>query len=292
MFPPSPLLDRLIISILSSLIFTSCAQACSTLSFASIYQSYPDCAASCLACPDTDYVNNFAHNCNYTNGDCCRSKFHTVIAESWACVQQSCDGMALAQEAFDIFAKHCEHVDVPLASVDIPQGYASRTDDGSPGSPDANPDGDTDGTAVSSPSPSSSSSAPLSTGTIVGIATGSVVAAAGIVGAIFKCLSYRHKKKQNTSSNGGGVGGGGQTPATTNNQLVQWQPAWQGMPPGALTGDADARATYKRKEFAFAGVRRVKETFEVTRQPTPPAGAVLGGAGGEGRGRGRILGEV
>ncbi|ETI21548.1 hypothetical protein G647_07895 [Cladophialophora carrionii CBS 160.54] len=185
--------------------------------------------------------------------------------------------MDLAQEAFDIFAKHCEHVDAPLASVDIPQGYASRTDDGSPGSPGANPD--TDGTA-SSPS----SSGPLSTGTMVGIATGSVVAAAGIVGAIFKCLSYRHKKKQNTSSNGGG----GQNPATTNNQLVQWQPAWQGMPPGALTGDADARATYKRKEFAFAGVRRVKETFEVTRQPTPPAGAVLGRA----RGRGRILGEV
>jgi hypothetical protein len=56
------------------------------------------------------------------------------------------------------------------------------------------------------------------------------------------------------------------------------------MPAGALTGDADGRATYTRKEVAFAGVRRVKETFEITRQPTPPAQAVLGA--------GRILGEV
>ncbi|EXJ55988.1 hypothetical protein A1O7_08919 [Cladophialophora yegresii CBS 114405] len=153
--------------------------------------------------------------------------------------------------------------------------------------PDANLGGD-DGTA-SSPS----SSGPLSTGTIVGIVTGSVVAAAGIVGAVFKCLSYRHKKKQASL-----ICHRGGNPAATNthNQLVQWQPAWQGMPAGALTGNADARATYKRKEFAFAGVRRVKETFELTRQPTPvptptparPASAVLG----RGRQPGRIMEEV
>jgi hypothetical protein len=132
MFPTSPFFRRLIISFLSSLVFTSFAQACSTSSFASVYQPYPDCAASCLACPDTDYVNNFAHHYDYTNGDCCRSKFHTVIAASWACVQQSCDGMDLAQEAFDIFVKHCRDVDVPLASVDVPQGYT--LDDSNSGS--------------------------------------------------------------------------------------------------------------------------------------------------------------
>jgi hypothetical protein len=104
------------------------ASACDAQSFPPVYASYPDCAASCLACPDTDYVNNFAHNCDYATGDCCRSKYHTVIAATWTCVAQSCTGpadgdMALAQQAFDTFGQFCNSVNVPLAAVDVPDGY-------------------------------------------------------------------------------------------------------------------------------------------------------------------------
>ncbi|KAJ9604378.1 hypothetical protein H2200_011212 [Cladophialophora chaetospira] len=269
MFPTSQLSIRLPLA-LSFLAFISSSQGCSTASLPPIYNAYSDCAAQCLACPDSDYVNNFAHNCNYTNGDCCRSKYHTVIAASWDCVWDSCNGMKLAQESFDAFVEHCKNVGVPLAGVDVPQGYNLNDTGTGGGNNGGNGTGSSEGSPATDDAKKGSSSH-LATGTIVGIVTGSVVAAAGIVGAIFKCLSYRHRKKHGATNN-------------NNNQLVPWQPAWQGMPAGALTGDADGRAKYTRKQTSFAGLHRTTETFEIARQPTPPAAAVLG--------RGRILGEV
>jgi hypothetical protein len=122
MFSTSSISLRLPIYLFLSHIFPLLSRACSQTTFPQIYNPYPDCAAQCLACPDADYVDNFAHNCDYAAGDCCRSKYHSAIAASWECVQTSCEG--IAQQAFDMFVQYCQSVGVPLAQADVPVGYA------------------------------------------------------------------------------------------------------------------------------------------------------------------------
>ena len=130
----------------------------------------------------------------------------------------------------------------------------------------------------STPSDKGNGSSSLSTGTIAGIATGSVVAVAGIVGAIFRYLSYRNKKKT-----GGASGREG-----NNDQVVRYQPAWQvGLPASVFAGNANGSAVYTRNEFTWtltSGIHRTRETYNIGRQPTPPAAIPLG--------QGRVLGEV
>lgn len=107
----------------------STAVACSTSSFDSPYEAYPDCAVACLACPDADYVRNFANNCDYISGDCCKTQYHNIIAATWACVRspQSGCGPAVAQQAFSVFVKYCANHSVPLATTDVPPGYNATT---------------------------------------------------------------------------------------------------------------------------------------------------------------------
>jgi len=96
--------------------------ACSYTSFDAIYNPYPDCARACLACRDPDYINDFANNCNYAKGGCCLSQFHTTISETWVCVRVNC-GEKPAQDAFDVYTKHCSDLGFPLAQSDVPPGY-------------------------------------------------------------------------------------------------------------------------------------------------------------------------
>ena len=283
MFPTSQVAIPLVHVSLSILLFVSSSQGCSTATLPQIYNAYADCAAQCLACPDSDYVSNFAHNCNYTNGDCCRSQYHTVIAASFDCVQNDCGGMKLAQEAFDVFVEHCNDVNVALASVDVPPGYTLNNTSTGGGGNGTGGGGKFIPMSLRGGSPATDdatkgSSSHLTTAQIVGIAIGGVAAVAGIIGTFIAWLSYRRKKTQTITG--------------ANNQVVRWQPAWQGMPAGAFIGDADGRARYTRTQTSFAGVHRTTEVFEIARQPTPPAAAVLGRGRIPGRVQGRIVGEV
>lgn len=102
------------------------AGACSYSTFDPIYNPYPACARSCLACKDSDYINDFANNCNYTKGECCQTKYHTSIAETWHCVRSNC-GVEPSKDAFSTFVKYCKEVGSVLASEDFPQGYEAST---------------------------------------------------------------------------------------------------------------------------------------------------------------------
>jgi hypothetical protein len=99
------------------------ALSCSTSSFDAAYQDYPNCGRACLACPDSDYVDDFANNCDYASGECCKSQFHAVIFATWACVQQNCDS-STAQDAFDTYVNYRSTVGVPLAAADVPYVYS------------------------------------------------------------------------------------------------------------------------------------------------------------------------
>jgi hypothetical protein len=125
---------------------------------------------------------------------------------------------------------------------------------------------------------SSSSSSKLSTATIAGIASGSVVALAAIIGAVFKYLSWRdkNKKKPTDGESGGGGGGGGSGAAGGNSlEMVLHRPAF---PPAAFEGDANASGEYIVTEVSWKGYRKAK--FKVDRQPTPtPATRFVTGPG-------------
>ena len=109
------------------------AAACLNKTYDRAFDGYIDCVRACLACPDVDYSNDFANNCNYAAGDCCRSRFHTVIASSWGCAKTQC-GDSLAQKAFLDFVQHCADVSVPLAVEDVPPGF-SLANSSQPGVP-------------------------------------------------------------------------------------------------------------------------------------------------------------
>lgn len=100
--------------------------ACTTARFAALYDPYPDCARPCLACPDADYTHNFAKTCNYESGDCCLSQQHLSIAETWACVRETCKEGSLAQKAFDTFVQRCKEKGKPLNASDVPTGYGAE----------------------------------------------------------------------------------------------------------------------------------------------------------------------
>lgn len=110
-------------------IFVAIATACSYSTFASIYDPYPVCARLCLACRDADYVNDFANNCNYSDGDCCLSKFQVVILDTWACVLEDCDRVDAqdAQTAFNTYVNYCSDLGFPLAQADVPLGIRCQT---------------------------------------------------------------------------------------------------------------------------------------------------------------------
>lgn len=110
------------LSLLFCLCFFSGVLSCTTSSFDSAYDAYPDCAASCLACRDDTYYTNFANNCNYSSGECCTSQYHNSIAQTWSCVSINC-GDERSKEAFDIFAAFCKKMDTPLEEPDVPLGY-------------------------------------------------------------------------------------------------------------------------------------------------------------------------
>ena len=120
------------------LVVISCLRAalsCSTAVFDRAFDAYLPfpCATACLACPDADYRHNFANTCNYTDGSCCKSQYHTAIASSWECVATYCDAAA-ARDAFAVFEKHCTGVGIPLAEQDIPPRF-KKDSSGSSGTP-------------------------------------------------------------------------------------------------------------------------------------------------------------
>lgn len=114
------------------------ATACTTTTFNSTYKDYPDCAASCLACTDSSYSRNFANNCDFESGDCCISKYHTVIAETWSCVGTNC-GDTVSQEAFSTFVQFCKDKKHALQEADVPQGYSLTETEGNKSITSINP---------------------------------------------------------------------------------------------------------------------------------------------------------
>lgn len=102
--------------------------ACSTTTFNSTYAEYPDCAASCLGCEDGTYSRNFANNCDYVAGECCTSKYHNVINETWACVKTNCE-KKLSEQAFVTFTDYCQAKNRTLKEQDVPKGYSLLTSD-------------------------------------------------------------------------------------------------------------------------------------------------------------------
>lgn len=96
--------------------------SCSSTDFDSVYDDYPDCAASCLGCRDETYYSNFANNCNYSSGDCCTSQYHNSIAQTWDCVSTNC-GNQVSKDAFKTFVTFCKDNKTPLEEKDVPSGY-------------------------------------------------------------------------------------------------------------------------------------------------------------------------
>jgi len=123
MGPQAAVLLLLLLFVLS---WAAVSQACSNSTYDSHYDRFPDCAKACLACPDGDYEHNFANNCDYANGDCCRSEQHLVIASTWECVRTLGCNPAAAQEAFDKFVDDCKGKKQQLAESDVPGGYAMK----------------------------------------------------------------------------------------------------------------------------------------------------------------------
>ena len=104
--------------------YSRSALSCSTNVYDHAFDQYLPfpCAARCLACPNADYRDNFANNCNYSTGECCQSRHHTIIVASWQCVHELCSAAA-AQDAFAVFVKHCKDVGASLAAEDVPPGF-------------------------------------------------------------------------------------------------------------------------------------------------------------------------
>ncbi|KAJ3516986.1 hypothetical protein NM208_g14768 [Fusarium decemcellulare] len=100
---------------------------CTTTSFNSTYDVYPDCAASCLACEDEAYTTNFANNCDYSSGECCTSQYHSAIAATWSCVRTNCDE-ELSLKAFKTFSGFCDEKKQPIEEQDIPEGYEAAVE--------------------------------------------------------------------------------------------------------------------------------------------------------------------
>ncbi|KAH6880381.1 hypothetical protein B0T10DRAFT_565602 [Thelonectria olida] len=140
--------------------------ACSTTTFISTYEAYPECAASCLGCGDSSYSRNFANNCNYESGACCTSKYHDIIAETWSCVEGSC-GDKVSREAFSTFVEFCKDKHNELQEKDMM--LMLRVAD-------------------------KSHKPPLSAGQIIGISFGAVTCTATVIGLILRWIHYRHKK--------------------------------------------------------------------------------------------------
>ncbi|KAM5341617.1 hypothetical protein ACJ41O_014648 [Fusarium nematophilum] len=222
------------------------AYGCSTTTFNSTYGSYPDCAASCLACEDASYSTNFANNCDYASGECCTSSYHTSIAETWDCVRTKC-GEKLSLEAFDTFVDFCEEMDTPLKGKDIPEGYDSKDKDSESESGD-----------------NTSGGSGLSKGQIIGISIGGATFVVGIIGLIFKCYQCHRKRRQGMQ--------GGETPSdeNRNGHALIHQP--QHMELGALThafrGDGDVTVSHTRNTSTtslFGQGTRTTDTWEIKR---------------------------
>ncbi|KAH7129127.1 hypothetical protein EDB81DRAFT_808761, partial [Dactylonectria macrodidyma] len=189
--------------------------ACSTTSFNSTYDAYPDCAATCLACEDASYSRNFANNCDYEAGECCTSAYHNVIAETWSCVRTTC-GEQVSNDAFGTFVDFCKEKDHALEEKNVPEGYKL-------------PEAEDEGKKFS-----------LSIGAIIGIAIGGVSCIATIIGVIIKYRHYRRKK--NNPSIAASVESGNST------QLIhQPQPMTLGFVANAFGRDGgDVNMTYTR----------------------------------------------
>ncbi|KAI5456670.1 hypothetical protein BGZ63DRAFT_428786 [Mariannaea sp. PMI_226] len=122
---------RLHVYILLGLSVLRSAIACSTNTIfnATYYDKYASCALSCLACNDTDYSYNFAHKCDYESGECCTSKYHAAINETWSCVTTACTTKA-SKDAFKEFETYCSTVGHNLKLEDVPEGYNSTAGTG------------------------------------------------------------------------------------------------------------------------------------------------------------------
>ena len=130
-----PLSHRGVLVHLCAILLPPLAAACTNKTYDRAFDGYIDCVRACLACPDADYVNDFANNCNYKAGDCCKSQFHTVIGDSWDCARTKC-GDGLAQKAFGTYVQHCADVGAPLAVADVPTGF-TLTNSSQPGASQA-----------------------------------------------------------------------------------------------------------------------------------------------------------
>ncbi|KAK3317449.1 hypothetical protein B0T19DRAFT_434995 [Cercophora scortea] len=199
-----------------------------------LYNAYPDCAVSCLACKDADYTNNFANNCDFATGDCCQSKHHTVIAATWACVQLGC-GAKLAQDAFNSFVDFCANLSTPLAAADIPQGYDDTTAS----------DKSSNDTTQQQQQPSG-----LSTSDKIGIISGTVGGFISVVGVWFAWKMYQKKKKK--------AGGGNNSNGNTQLERMHGGPnqrPWEvGIPPSVLE---NKNIIFTRTTFSFSNIAHI-----------------------------------
>ncbi|KAJ2903580.1 hypothetical protein MKZ38_009633 [Zalerion maritima] len=140
------------------------------------FDSYPDCAAACLACNESSYTHNFINNCDYDDGECCTSAHHLAIAESWACVRQACQE-PVAREAFRVFVQECKEKDKPLDEVDVPDGLSledsTEEEEGNGGQ----------------------GSQGLDQGELIGVIFGALGAFAAIIGAFFGWRRWKHSRQ-------------------------------------------------------------------------------------------------
>ncbi|KIW33322.1 uncharacterized protein PV07_00179 [Cladophialophora immunda] len=273
---PSSLPPRVFLAtILSLSLLSRGALICSTTTFPSIYDSYPDCATTCLACTDADYVDNFANNCDYASGDCCSSTYHTVISQTWACVSNNCGDGDLAQDAFNVFVKFCADHNVPLAAGDVPTGYILEGNGAGSGN------NSTNGTAGPDKGNGGSS---LSGGAIAGLVVAVVGTVATVIGSYYGWRVWRrkHPAANNSHTNDAGAGNNNANNGNANNNnnalaMIHNGPnprPWANLP-------ANATVQYDRRTSSFMGYVTTEERFRVT---TPPP-ALVGGVG-------RVIGEV
>ncbi|KAK6542790.1 hypothetical protein TWF694_006732 [Orbilia ellipsospora] len=248
--------------------------ACSTTSFNETYSIYPDCAASCIACQDADYVQKFANNCDYVSGDCCSSQYHSAIAATWACVRSICGvDVKTSQDAFDLFVQYCANQSVPLAAADVPTGYNfTNTSSSGRGSPSNSNTGNP---------PDDSSS--LQGKDIAGIVLGTVGGLGSLIGTYYAWRQWKKRKIVNS-------GGGNQSSTAI---IHQPQRPFDFANPGIWANNAGVKAVYTRRTATLSltsGLLFTEERVEVDREglenaAVPPAATRNIVAG-------RVLGEV
>ncbi|KAF4468141.1 hypothetical protein FALBO_4959 [Fusarium albosuccineum] len=179
-----PLLVRNMLSpLLLMLLLLPITLGCTTTSFNSTYDVYPDCAASSLACEDGAYTSNFANNCDYSGGECCTSQYHSAIAATWSCVRTNCDEN-LSLKAFKTFYNYCDEKKQPIEEQDIPEGYEAAVENKDSEDEKDNKDDD---------SSSGSSGISLSKGAIVGIVLGGGVFVIVLLWLLIKLYLGRRK---------------------------------------------------------------------------------------------------